>query len=165
MRTFALAAAALALGACATTQQEAATSWGKANVSFVDYWSDAAQCTLAGAQAEVSLPVGALDIQRHASPMADPAIQDRVSSDEASTIGVNDMLMRARLNRVQQMREQDRARQAVIDRCLAERGYRQFQLTAEQSAHVSALPEGSRERRQYLHRLASDPSVLAAQGV
>jgi hypothetical protein len=75
------------------------------------------------------------------------------------------MLMRARLNRLEQMRAMDRARQAVIDRCLTERGYRQFRLTAEQTARVSSLAEGTRERREYLHGLASDPAVLAAQGV
>jgi hypothetical protein len=165
MRAFLLATAAAALSACATSQPEAQTSWGKANVAFLDYWSDAAQCTLAGAQAEVSLPVGTLNIKRDASPIADPAIQDRVSSDDASTVGVNDMIMRARLNRVQQMRAMDRARQAVVDQCLAERGYRRFQLTAEQSARLQTLPEGTRERREFLHGLASDPAILSAQGV
>ena len=33
----------------------------------------------------------------------------------------------------------------------------------ETGAALKALPEGSRERRDYLHRLGADPAVLAAQ--
>jgi hypothetical protein len=37
-------------------------------------------------------------------------------------------------------------------------------LTPEQAAHLATLPEGSAERRTYLHSLGSDPAVIAAQG-
>ena len=58
-----------------------------------------------------------------------------------------------------------RAQKMVIEQCLASRGYRQFKLTPEQAAHLAKLPEGSAERRTYLHSLGSDPAVMAAQSL
>jgi hypothetical protein len=48
---------------------------------------------------------------------------------------------------------------------LAERGYVKFKLTKGQARQLKGLAAGSIERRRYLHGLASDPHVLAAQAI
>jgi hypothetical protein len=78
-------------------------------------------------------------------------------------VDLNEALMNAHYNEMVRRRQEEAARRAVVDGCLVERGYQQFQLTAEQQAHLSELEEGSGERRAYLHQLAADPAVLSPQ--
>jgi hypothetical protein len=42
------------------------------------------------------------------------------------------------------------------------RGYSEIKLTPEQREHLATLPEGSDARREYLHKLGSDPAVIKA---
>ena len=69
----------------------------------------------------------------------------------------------------QQHRSQElakaRARTDAMHACLVNRGYTEFRLTPEQRAALAKLPEGSQERREYLHKLASDPEVLKANRI
>jgi len=58
-----------------------------------------------------------------------------------------------------------RARSDALRSCLVNRGYVEFRLTPEQRKQLAALPEGSDERRQFLHKLGSDPEVLKANRV
>ena len=150
---------------CATTPSAPVTSWGKPNVTLLQYWSDSAACALAGAEAEVTLSIPNYGLVRNATPIADPGVGGRVNSDDPSIIDTNDSIMRARLNELQQLRNDQSARQSVIDQCLTERGYSRYQLSAAQASELRQHEEGSRERREYLHRLGSDPAVLAAQGL
>ena len=55
--------------------------------------------------------------------------------------------------------------QAVVDRCLVERGYHKFRLTNAQMDRLQRLKAGTAEREHYLHSLGSDPSVLATQAI
>jgi len=164
MRRSLLFAAALSLAACATAPDPPPSSWGKANVTLLQYWTDSAECTLQAAQAPTTLAIGNLEFMRRAEGPVLSEINRQQSIEETSG-SVNDSLMRARQNRLQQMRAEDAARQAVITQCLSARGYRQFQLSAAQAAELRRYPEGSRERREYLHRLGSDPDVLNAQAI
>ncbi len=154
----------LVLSACATAAPEPQVSWGKPGIAYLQYWTDAAECTLAGAQAGVTMQVGNLDINRRAEAPVLPEI-NRQPSIEESVGGVNDMILRQRHNDIQRRRYDDAQRRVVIDDCLRARGYRQFQLTATQADALSALEPGSNERRRYLHGLASDAAVLNGQGV
>jgi len=56
-----------------------------------------------------------------------------------------------------------RARVMALKTCLVDRGYQEFQLTAEQRQHLATLPQGSDERRDYLYKLGTDPAVFKAQ--
>lgn len=58
-----------------------------------------------------------------------------------------------------------KARTQALKNCLAERGYTEFNLSAEQKAKLATLPQGSDERRAYLHQLGTDPAVLKSQGI
>ena len=53
--------------------------------------------------------------------------------------------------------------QVVLDRCLLDKGYTRFRLTAAQMAQLDHLKKMSPERVQYLYRLGSDANVVAAQ--
>src|SRR3546814_18253978 len=53
---------------------------------------------------------------------------------------------------------------AMLERCLNALGYRPFKLTDAQRERLNDLAPGSDARRDYLHGLAADPEVLAAQG-
>lgn len=58
-----------------------------------------------------------------------------------------------------------KARTQALKNCLVERGYTEFNLTAEQKAKLATLPQGSDERRIYLHTLGTDAAVLKSQAV
>ena len=58
-----------------------------------------------------------------------------------------------------------KARTQALKNCLVERGYTEFNLTAEQKAERKAMPLGSDERRVYLHTLGTDAGVLKSQAV
>jgi len=49
--------------------------------------------------------------------------------------------------------------------CLVDRGYQEFELTAEQRAELAKLPQGSDARRDYLYKLGTNPAVLSQQSV
>ncbi len=53
--------------------------------------------------------------------------------------------------------------QAVLDKCLLERGYVQIKLTKEQSHELGKLKRHSIERVAFLHSIDADPSVVETQ--
>ena len=53
----------------------------------------------------------------------------------------------------------------IVERCLVDRGYSRFALTAEQRKALRKLRKGSDQRHAYLHSLASDPIVLEQQAI
>jgi hypothetical protein len=165
-----LITAALLAGCASSGGSEAVTSWGKANVSLVDYWNDAAQCALEGARVDPNAPGADVNLTNadRANPTGAANSSMRPANQPSGIEGTTDLnstLMAARYNETMRERQEQRAREAAVGRCLTARGYRQFNLTPEQAAHLEMLPEGSAERRTYLHGLGSDPAVLAAQGV
>nr|WP_166180690.1 hypothetical protein [Altererythrobacter segetis] len=129
------------------------TSWGKAGVSLEEYWIDASECGHTAAATDLSgtAPAEALvlasrmitnqngydDVER-ALRLAPPDVQ----WNRAGTI----------------MRHE-------LERCLTDRGYTRFRLTKGQAHQLKTLAVGSLERRKYLHKLASDPAVLAGQAL
>jgi hypothetical protein len=164
---------ALTLSACATPA--AMTSWGKPGVSLVDYRLDSAQCII-----EASGSGSSQGTDANGNPKPDNQTSDTsgsrggtngpgglasggaiVYSGSASPEDANQAAMQ---QRAQEMNAK-RAQKLGMERCLASRGYRQFKLTPEQSAKLASLPEGSAERREYLHKLGSDPAVVTAQSL
>jgi hypothetical protein len=169
--------AGLGLAACATTVAPA-TSWGKAGVSMTDYWSDASQCALVGAQAAANPPAGNVEAVGSGTDYA--RVNNAGVSNSATGGGdlkpvgaygaevdtnISDAVARANYNEARRKQAAEKARQDAVDECLSGRGYRQFQLTDEQRAHLAGLAEGSSERREYLYSLGADSSVLQSQGM
>jgi hypothetical protein len=163
---------ALALSACAAPAAQ--TSWGKPGVSMADYRLDSAQCII---EASGNGPTQVADT----SKSSDSNQTSNTSESRGGTNGpggltpggaivysgsasAEDANQAAIQQRAQQMSAK-RAQKLGVERCLTSRGYRQFRLTPEQAAHLAKLPEGSAERRTYLHSIGSDPAVIAAQGL
>jgi len=152
--TFALLS--LALAAPASARMIGAgykTSWGKAGVSLEDYWIDSSQCGFQAYNLDLT-GTGPARVLIIASRMA----ENPISVEDAA---------RARQFANEEV-QWDRAAsimQSELDSCLIRRGYVKFKLTDSQADELAGLEKGSLERRRFLHSLASDPAVLAAQGV
>ena len=148
------------LAGCATAVMDApATSWGKANVTMGQFLTDAAACA-AEAGGVRARPEVLVQSRMTGAPSntGTNAVDAAQASNDALMAAANDQ-------RNAQIHADTRARQAAHDQCLRNRGYTQFRLTAEQRRQAAALPDGSEERRAYLHRLGADPAVLAAQHI
>jgi hypothetical protein len=164
-----------ALAACASTPDAPATSWGKPGVTLTQFWTDSSECALAGAATQVGTasnlegvgnPADGARPAAGASALGTPNSL-RPVGNHGSEVDTNmyDVAARAQYNAAVAQRNADEAQKAAVEGCLVERGYRRFRLNAEQSAHLATLPTGSAERRAYLHQLASDPAVQAAQAL
>jgi len=163
-----------ALSACATPA--GVTSWGKPGVSMTDYRLDSAQCII---EASGGGPTQGADAST--SKSGDSNQTGNTSESRGGTNGPGGVASGGAIvysgsanpedanQAAIQQRSQElyakRAQKLGLERCLASRGYRQFKLTPEQEAHLANLPEGSAERRMYLHSIGSDPAVIRAQGL
>jgi hypothetical protein len=172
--------AILLAGFCAAPAAASpASSWGKAGVSFEEYRADATNCLREAAATDLSgsEPARALvlatrrieaGLTRDLTPIvnggaglapatARPAFDP--FDQAAQRVGLARSLARVDL-RMRQARE---ILQARLEQCLAGRGYRHFRLTEAQRRMLDRFPARAPERQAYLHRLASDPQILATQ--
>lgn len=135
-------------------------SWGKAGVSLETYRADALKCGQQGWNHDVSGTETAEILQR-ASRQVDNLLDSARTVENAQSIAqtVRSARPEVRREEVRQMLL------ATVADCLTGLGYRQFALTSDQQTALDDLKPGSDERRAYLHRLAADPAVLAAQSV
>ena len=175
-----VAASAALLSACATPQGPK-TAWGKPGVSKVEYVTDLGTCTAQAAMTQDKTgnqeTAGGLSGQNNAannglkqSNTAQPGSGS--SAGSASPIGGGGMYRDSAppdvVNRAvnqQQAAEiaATRAKSVALNSCYAERGYKEFKLTAEQRAKLGSLQPGSNEYLQYLSQIGADPAVVNAQ--
>jgi hypothetical protein len=154
--TLVLATALLSLGSPATAERinpGHQMSWGKGGVSLEQYWADSTACAQAAADVDLegSKPARALQFWT------------RLGNGDMPPNNYADILMSVRINPEVQWNRAATILRSELESCLVERGYVKFELTDEQDAMLRTLEQGSDERRAYLHSLASDPVVLAAQ--
>jgi hypothetical protein len=159
---------AIALSACASNAHN--TAWGKPNVSMVDYGTDVGMCTgLAslGGSGNGANTAGGINGTKSSGPGATNAGGDLGSLSGGTYTGMAspDLVQRAATQQQSQEMAAKRARDETLSSCLVERGYQRFSLTAEQSAHLAKLKNGSNEYHEYLYKLGADPAVLAKQTV
>ena len=130
-------------------------SWGKQGVSLEQYWADSSECAQAAADIDLegTKPAKAL------------VFWTRLGNGNMAPNNYADIWMSARINPEVQWNRAATIMRRELEGCLAERGYVKFELTDEQDRQLDRLDPGSLERRSYLHSLASDPDVLAAQVV
>ena len=180
----ALIAAAAAVPAAAAPALR--YSWGKAGIAYDAYRLDADACLRAGEDAEISgtpaaqalvLATRRMEAQDNSmgamtdssaravnSGRVGEALQPYMASQQPAALA-SEVARTAQGARWEQRVRQIRAfMQREIDQGLAARGYQRFRLTGAQRARLRHLDEGAPERHFYLHSLASDPAVLAAQG-
>ena len=153
-----IATSLLSLGSPATAGRVSAghnKSWGKEGVSLEQYWNDSAACAHVAA---------AIDLEG-TKPARALVFWTRLGNGNMPPNNYADLSMSVRINpEVQWNRAATIMRNALSD-CLTGRGYVKFELTDEQDRRLDQLGAGSLERRSYLHSLASDPDVLAAQAL
>lgn len=177
----------LLVSGCASTAPSVA--WGKPGVSRMDYGTDIGTC-MENAATQNSGGNGAHSAggvsgtNNSAGGNSPGASGSAASSAAAATGGAStaagsaptpaggtysgmasaDYAQRAvTQQRTQQMAVQ-RARADALKGCLAGRGYQEFELTAEQRAHLETLKKGSTEYHEYLYQLGSDAEIIAKQG-
>lgn len=169
----AVAASILAPGAAAAESRT--TSWGKPGVAFDDYRLETTIC-LREAETmnlEGTAPAEALVVaSRRIENALGQDMRSTASDPRGATGGSIDQSVLAAgqvARAMEQARPRERIREAreimqeQLDACLERNGYRRFTLTEEQERTLSRLRHGRPERQQFLHQLASDPAVLAAQ--
>jgi hypothetical protein len=182
MKTILLVACAtVALCACSTPGRQ--TSWGKAGVSKIDYGTDVGMCTgtasLFGSGSGMNT-AGGISGSNNAPPPHEPGRGSQTpgpgggppAQTEAAKSGSlpasgnysgtvsQDYAQRAATQQRSQEMLARRARADALRNCLTERGYKEFELTAEQRAHLATLEAGSNEYHEYLYKLGSDPAVV-----
>jgi len=179
MRCLIALAASIGFAGASIAANAPQTSWGKAGVSFDDYRSDATHCLreAAGTDLTGTEPANALVLasRRMAAGQSNdytPTVGGASGTGPPTTNSGFDPAIEA-ATRMQQermaARPELRIRQAHdimqrrLDRCLAGRGYRLFRLTDDQRRQLRHFPARAAERQVYLHRLASDPQILATQ--
>jgi hypothetical protein len=145
-RTVLFASAALAAFFVASPAA-AHDSWGRPNVGFTEYRADADQCSNAAFDAKlwyqpvyhlIRLGYGmSMDVYTYGHAL--DAVQHAVTATIADQL------------------------QNAVDRCLIDRGYTRFHLTEAQERQLGRFHRGTEERAHFLHSLAADPRVMAAQ--
>lgn len=165
-----LAAALAGAGAEARTRDIEA-SWGKPGVSMTDYRLDAGVCAAKAISVDVADTSAARQLVK-ASRALDNAYSTAWMYNPPAAGGIWFGSPWQEVRRIQdtfavdESLDEIRALQlAALRSCLTQRGYRQFALTPEQRQRLKRLALGSEKRRAYLHGLASDPQILAGQGI
>lgn len=122
-------------------------SWGKPEISFLQYRTDAVECAyLAGSTAPVSVPL----------------VDQVFSMDGQDVYEVIESTKRSQYRTWNNVADQ---LEPALETCLRGRGYRPFKLTDEQNTQLKLLKRGSISRHRYLYGLAIDPDVLKGQGL
>lgn len=152
--TLPILALVAALGSAADARRPA-HSWGKAGVSYEEYRADATSCLRAAAATDLTGTEPA-----EALVLASRRIETAMNSDpwtvaQATDMARPDLTIRQARNIIQ-----DR-----LNQCLIAHGYQRFQLSEGQRRQLSHFGVRQPERQAYLHRLASDPRILASQRV
>ena len=149
-------------------------SWGKAGVSLAQYRQDAVDCAIQGYNLDISKTDDAKEFVRASRELENVPGGMTITTTGAGTSNASSVADIVDWSDIQQhivasARPEERFKHikqmqiATTDQCLTQRGYSKFQLTDEQRHQLSKLKFGSDERREYLYRLASNPTVLQSQ--
>jgi hypothetical protein len=168
--------AIMCLAAC-TVNSNRPTSWGKEGVSMLDYQTDSILCqTLAeragaGNGANTAGGINGANGQSRSGGGGDSAAAGGAagagSTSTPQTVGGGgtyrdsaspDLVSRAANQQRAREMQLKQARMDTLRSCLVDRGYTEFELTPEQRAKLASMPQGSKERQQYLYSLGSDPA-------
>lgn len=178
--------AVAALAGCSVNGSTPVTSWGKKDVSMLDYRTDAGQCALIATTYENgdngARTAGGINGQNSAVPAqgvsGSSAAPGSINGGGSASVGTPilgdnkyrdsapaDFVNRAALQQRGLEMTAQRARVEALKSCLVNRGYTEFRLSPAQRKALDKLAEGSDERREYLYKLGTDPEVLTTQAV
>lgn len=173
MRVLIVPIAALLTASAAMAAPAPETSWGKAGVSLSDYRYDATLClrTVEQLDLQETEPAEALIrgtrridtiYAQQGGEFGGPGGTSPGGAVQPGSQIMNVVEFTRPQHRINQIRSLMRV---AMDACLTELGYSRFRLTEAQQEQLRHLRYGRPERHAYLHSLASDPAVLAAQAV
>ena len=167
-----LSAGSMAGAAGAQSRAAPEVSWGKAGVSLEDYWTDSVACAVEAVNLDVANTRAAQRLVAASSALNATDNSRRSVPSSSVPVASSNADFGADYGRIRDMYEPDRQfdaieslQQRTLDRCLANRGYRQFRLTDDQRQRLRRFDHGSDARRVYLHSLAADPDILRQQGL
>jgi hypothetical protein len=170
--------AIMCLTAC-TVNSNRPTSWGKEGVSMLDYQTDNVLCQTLAERADADNNANTAGGINGANGQARPGnggdsaaaggAAGAGSGSSTQTIGGGgsyrdsaspDLVARAANQQRAREMQLKQARMDTLRSCLVGRGYTEFDLSTEQRAKLASLPQGSKERQQYLYSLGTDPANL-----
>jgi hypothetical protein len=173
--------AAIAITSPAIVEKSGASSWGKAGVSLEEYARDAAEC--ADTSRYVTTYIEPKTLRRldalSSAQLLDTVNQIGGQSSSFNAMGIvgdittlrtsNDIARRtntfgAKYVSLVSLDVRDQL-QAVLDRCLIERGYERIRLTEPQATSLKKLKRHSPERTAYLHAIGSDAMLVKHQRI
>lgn len=180
-----VAISAALLSGCAATGP--ATAWGKPGVSKVDYVTDMGTCTAMAAMTQggnAANSAGGVNGQNSTAnnglPQTPGASSSQAggtgsSSSPSSSAGAAapvggsmyrdsapaDVVNRAANQQQAQEIAVKRARVQALNSCYVERGYKEFELTSAQRAHLGTLKPGTNEYLLYLAEIGASPQTTA----
>jgi len=167
----ALSACAPAIAADAPSRADLhQTSWGKPGVGFEQYRTDAIECGIEASSYDLTkAPVGqkllafnkAQEIARRDGWMMSRSAWGGLGD---AYLAVNSSPWASHFFDTEYLEARDLQYQ-LLGECLSNRGYRQFRLTAHQMKTLDGMRRGSDARNAYMHSLASDPTIMAHQGL
>ena len=137
-------------------EQAGPQSWGKLNVSYLQYRTDVAECGYEITRMKID--------PKTSSVSSAPTF---VSGDVPTVAEIQEMALRQEEDTrryLGKLREEIIIKaQMELDACLEGRGYRRFRLTPDQVQQLRTAKPGSQARQQYLYSLAANPQVMASQ--
>lgn len=143
-------------------------SWGKPGVTLATYRDDAVTCGREGYYLDVSNTEAAKVFKDASKQLENNENNLGVSAmtgdvNRMMGVAVDSARIVERTQPARRMKQVRTLLQDTVAACLRARGYRQFRLSDAQQRQLRAFRLGSPERHAYLHALASDPAILAAQ--
>lgn len=173
-KSFAVAAFASVIASACSVNASKSTSWGKENVSKLDYQADTLLCATLAQQAageNGQVAAGGVNGKNGAGRLpggGENGAGASAGSGNAQSIGGGTYEGHASTDYVSRAANQQRAqemqlkqvRMDTVRKCLVERGYTEFELSPEQRAELAQLPQGSQARLDYLYKLGTNPEFL-----
>lgn len=151
----------IAFIATSAAKKSPEVSWGRADVPFDVYRTDAIACGRLGANIDIE------DQPATAAFVAAERLNDRnlnAPLTNADTIR-EQALIRQLLSSEKRIAELQNVHLSATEQCLIRLDYRRFILTKDQTRALRRFQPGTAARHAYLHSLASDTAVLASQAV
>lgn len=169
---------AVALAASASASGPGDTSWGKPGVTLPDYVRDATECAATSRYVNVYIKP---DNLKRLDALSSAQLLDTIIQYGGSNVATDIVDAISKLRSADDIARRSNTfggkyvamvsfdvrdqLQAVLDKCLAERGYTRLRLTDAQARTLRHLKRHSAERTAYLHSIDSDPAVVARQRI
>ena len=168
-RNIALMIAATGFAAGAAQSADAPKhAWGKAGVSYDQYRDEAYDCAMFGLSSDIAntepveklrsatRQMEALDARQSVASAGDPVAAGIRHAQDVEAV-------RSSTRPEQQVKEVKKILFSAMQQCMIQRGYTRFALTEAQRSEMAKFKDGSQERREYLHKLASDAAIVEQQ--